>query len=40
MRSLVPKLKNSACLSDFVGGQSGARDFDHGADAVFELAGL
>ena len=37
VRSLVPKLKNSASLGDLVGGEGAARDFDHRADLVVEL---
>ena len=37
VRSFVPKLKNSALLRDFVGGERAARDFDHGADQVIEF---
>ena len=33
----MPKLKNSAVLRDFVGGERAARDFDHRADQVVEL---
>ena len=34
VRSLVPKLKNSASRSHLVGQQRRARDLDHGADQV------
>ena len=34
VRSLVPKLKKSACCGDLVGGQSGSRQLDHGPDLV------
>jgi hypothetical protein len=37
VRSLVPKLKNSAPSGDLVGGEGAARHFDHGADLVVEL---
>ena len=37
VRSLVPKLKNSAVSGNLVGGQRAARDFNHGADQVVEL---
>ena len=33
----MPKLKNSARLRDFVGGERAARHFDHRADEVVEL---
>ena len=39
VRSLVPKLKKSAILGDLVRQQRGARQFDHGADAVLDLLG-
>ena len=37
VRSLVPKLKNSADCGDLVGGQRAARDLDHRADHVVQL---
>ncbi len=42
VRSLVPKLKNSASLATLIGGQGGARNLDHGADHVLQIvhAGL
>ena len=38
VRSLVPKLKNSACSAMLVGGERSARQLDHGADAVVDRA--
>ena len=37
VRSLVPKLKNSASFRDLIGHQRSARQFDHGADHVLDL---
>ena len=37
VRSLVPKVKNSARLGDLAGAQRGARQLDHRADQVVEL---
>ena len=37
VRSLVPKLKKSADFGDLIGDQRRARQFDHRADAVFDL---
>ena len=36
VRSLVPKLKNSASSAILIGDQSGAGKFDHGSDEVFD----
>ena len=36
VRSLVPKLKNSASCGDLIGDQSGARQLDHGSDQVVD----
>ena len=33
----MPKLKNSACFGDLIGGQRAARHFNHRADQVIEF---
>ena len=38
VRSLVPKEKNSAVCGDLAGPERRARQFDHGADLIFDLA--
>ena len=37
VRSLVPKLKNSASFGDLIGSQGSARQLDHGAHHVVDL---